>query len=167
MYPVNVLLALTCLSWGVEGHEEGKRVEGETIQQYAARHMATEHHIDTFDTASFFHLHDLNRDGFLDTEEIEAIYGVHHAYSQKKSKDEEEHAQKAQTIVTTVLAAMDTNKDGKISLDEFEKRGLDALPNFSHLGAEGHHYDMESEFFLHHEGTIPQRFPLQHLPISV
>jgi len=28
---------------------------------------------------------------------------------------------------------------------------LDALPNFNHLGAEGHHYDMESEFFLHHE----------------
>jgi len=46
---------------------------------------------------------------------------------------------------------MDENKDGKISLAEFEKQGLDALPNFNHLGAEGHHYDMESEFFLHHE----------------
>jgi hypothetical protein len=39
---------------------------------------------------------------------------------------------------------MDSNKDGKVSLEEFEKQGLDALPNFSHLGADGHHYDMES-----------------------
>lgn len=27
-----------------------------------------------------------NRDGIWDREEIEAIYGVHHVYSQKKSK---------------------------------------------------------------------------------
>ena len=53
--------------------------------------------------------------------------------------------------------------------------GLDGLPNFDQLGAEGHHYDVESgpyrfamslfsptlntlfrfpEFFLHHEGMI-------------
>lgn len=60
---------------------------------------------DTFDTQSFFQLHDLNRcvcsacqpkarsnvscsDGFWDREETEAIYGVHHVYSQKKSKVE-------------------------------------------------------------------------------
>jgi hypothetical protein len=86
-------------------------------------------------------------DGFLDTEEIEAVYGVHHVYSQKKSKDEEDHAKKAQLIVKTILDTMDTDRDGKISLAEFEKQGLDALPNFNHLGAEGHHYDMESGVF--------------------
>jgi len=124
------------------------------IQQYAAHHMATEHHIDSFDAASFFNLHDLNRDGFLDTDEIEAIYGVHHAVSQKNSKDEEEHSQMAQTIVNTVRGKMDTNGDGKISLEEFVEHGLDALPNFSNLRDVrhlGHHYDPESEFFLHHE----------------
>lgn len=152
MLPASLLLALAFYKCRqVIGHGDQKMGEGETIQQYAARHMATEHHIDTFDTASFFKLHDLNRDGFLDTEEIEAIYGVHHAYSQQKSKDGEEHAQKAQTIVNAILSKMDSNKDGKVSLEEFEKQGLDALPNFSHLGADGHHYDMESEFFLHHE----------------
>jgi hypothetical protein len=76
-----------------------------------------------------------------------------------------------------VLNLVDKNKDGRISLEEFKAVGLDGLPNFDELGAEGHHYDVESgayrfamslfflsrplnsharfpEFFLHHEGTI-------------
>ncbi|KAL1951209.1 hypothetical protein VTO73DRAFT_358 [Trametes versicolor] len=131
------------------GH--GEHVEGETLQQYAQRHMATEHHIDTFDVPSFFHLHDLNRDKVWDAEEIQAVYGVHHIYSQKKSKDDVEHAKKADHIVMEVLRRLDKNRDGKISLEEFEVVGLDGLPSFDDLGAEGHHYDVESEFFLHHE----------------
>lgn len=39
---------------------------------------------------------------------------------------------------------MDTNKDGEITLAEFEAAGLAALPSFENLGAEGHHYDVES-----------------------
>lgn len=124
---------------------------GETVQQYAQRHMASEHHIDSFDPPSFFQLHDLNRDGIWDREEIEAIYGVHHIYSQKKSKDDIEHQKKADHIVNTVLGTIDKDKDGKITQDEFVSVGLDGLPNFDNLGAEGHHYDVESEFFLHHE----------------
>jgi len=69
----------------------------------------------------------------------------------KKSKDEEEHQEKATFIVDTVFKAIDKNNDGKITLDEFEAAGLAALPSFDSLGAEGHHYDVESEFFLHHE----------------
>ncbi|KAJ7070658.1 precursor to secretory protein Ssp120 [Mycena amicta] len=124
---------------------------GETVQSYANRHMATEHHIESFDLRSFFQLHDLNRDGFWDREEIEAIYGVHHVYSQKKSKDEEEHKKKADHISGTVLNLLDKDRDGKVSPEEFEVVGLEGLPNFESLGAEGHHYDVESEFFLHHE----------------
>ncbi|THG95917.1 hypothetical protein EW026_g5827 [Hermanssonia centrifuga] len=113
--------------------------------------MSTEHHIDSFDVGSFFQLHDLNRDGIWDREEIEAVYGVHHVYSQKKSKDEVEHQKKADHIVDTVLSLLDKNNDAKITLDELKAVGLDGLPNFEDLGAEGHHYDVESEFFLHHE----------------
>ncbi|EMD42317.1 hypothetical protein CERSUDRAFT_129905 [Gelatoporia subvermispora B] len=140
--------------------EHGEPAAGETVQQYAQRHMASEHHIDSFDVPSFFQLHDLNRDGFWDREEVEAVYGVHHVYSQKKSKDEIEHQKKADHIVDTVLNRIDTNKDGKVSLDEFRVVGLEGLPNFDDLGAEGHHYDVESEFFLHHEGksSFPQQF---------
>ena len=59
-------------------------------------------------------------------------------------KDEVEHQKKAETIVNTVLDLVDKNKDGRISLEEFKSVGLDGLPNFDDLGAEGHHYDVES-----------------------
>ncbi|KAN0100207.1 hypothetical protein V8E55_000191 [Tylopilus felleus] len=113
--------------------------------------MASEHHIDSFDLESFFHLHDLNQDGIWDREEIEAIYGVHHIYSQKRSKDEVEHQKKAEYVVDTVLKTMDKNQDGQVTPDEFEEAGFKGLPSFDDIGAEGHHYDVESEFFLHHE----------------
>jgi len=132
-------------------HEHSGPGEGESIADYAQRHMSSEHHIDTFDVRSFFHLHDLNRDGVWDAEEIQAVYGVHHVYSQKKSKDDIEHQKKADQIVKTVLERIDLNKDGVIQPDELEQTGLSGLPSFEELGAEGHHYDVESEFFLHHE----------------
>ncbi|CDO73124.1 hypothetical protein BN946_scf185007.g178 [Trametes cinnabarina] len=128
------------------GHD--KPAEGETIQQYALRHMATEHHIDTFDIPSFFHIHDLNRDGVWDKEEIEAVYVL-----QPNEQDDIEHQKKAEHIVKEVLKRLDKNGDGKITLREFEAVGLEGLPNFDDLGAEGHHYDVESEFFLHHEAV--------------
>ena len=60
------------------------------------------------------------------------------------AKDEEEHQQKAKLIVDTVFEAIDKDRDGKITLEEFDAAGLDALPSFENLGAEGHHYDVES-----------------------
>lgn len=133
---------------------------------------------DSFDLESFFQLHDLNRyerspflarvhaesafrDGVWDREEIEAIYGVHHVYSQKKSKvpqppssallvlilcckDEIEHQKKADHVVDTILKLMDKKGDGKITPEEFEAAGFKGLPSFDDIGAEGHHYDVES-----------------------
>jgi len=131
-----------------------------------------------------------NSDGFWDRPEIEAVYGVHHVYSKKKFKvgdpyimcrtprftvnitqDADELQKKADFIVNSVLERIDLDHDGKISPEELEKVGLDGLPNFQNIGAEGHHYDVESgmsptptptqlvthrrrfsEFFLHHEG---------------
>ncbi|KAJ7116817.1 precursor to secretory protein Ssp120 [Mycena crocata] len=144
-------LALLVLAHHALAHGEHGMRPGEDIRAYAERHMASEHHIDSFDLQSFFQLHDLNRDGYWDKEEIEAIYGVHHLYSQKKSKDDEEHQKKADHISSTVLFLLDKDRDGKVSPEEFAAVGLDGLPNFDAMGAEGHHYDIESEFFLHHE----------------
>jgi len=136
----------------VKAHgDHGGPAPGENIKVYAERHMASEHHIDSFDIRSFFHLHDLNRDGFWDKEEIEAVYGVHHIYSKKKSKDDIDHQNKAEHIVAAILRGIDSNKDGKISPEELETAGMEALPSFEHMGADGHHFDEESEFFLHHE----------------
>ncbi|KAF8588313.1 hypothetical protein K439DRAFT_1406361 [Ramaria rubella] len=146
------LLSLLAILQSTKSHDDHGPNDGEeSNEQYAARHMSSEHHIDSFDVKSFFHLHDLNRDGKWDREEIEAIYGVHHVYSQKHSADDKAHQAKADTIVKTVLDNVDKNHDGKITPDELEAVGLDLLPNFKQLGAEGHHYDVESEFFLHHE----------------
>lgn len=46
-----------------------------------------------------------------------------------------------------MLDLVDTDKDGRISLEEFKSVGLDGLPNFDELGAEGHHYDVESGMY--------------------
>ncbi|KAG8702108.1 hypothetical protein FRC08_003686 [Ceratobasidium sp. 394] len=133
------------------GDEHGGHGEANPNANYAERHMATEHHIDAFNPSTFFQIHDLDRNGILDRGEIEAIYGVHHVYSKKKTPTEEAQAAKAAQVADAVLAAYDTNKDGFITMEEFLAKGLDGLPDFSSLGAEGHHYDVESEFFLHHE----------------
>ncbi|KZP28919.1 hypothetical protein FIBSPDRAFT_917554 [Athelia psychrophila] len=145
---LSLLLLPVVLAHGGHG-EAGEPVDPNA--NYAQRHMASEHHIDSFDAQSFFQLHDLNSDGIWDREEVEAIYGVHHIYSQKKSKDDAAHQEKADKITTTIFDLMDKNHDGKITPEEFELAGLDSLPDFKDLGAEGHHYDIESEFFLHHE----------------
>lgn len=49
---------------------------------------------------------------------------------------------KADYIVAKVLEILDRDNDGRISAEELESAGLNALPNFD--GAEGHHYDVES-----------------------
>jgi hypothetical protein len=65
-------------------------------------------------------------------------------YAQQKSKDDIEHQKKADHIVDVVLSRLDQDGDGRVSKKEFETAGLDSLPNFETLGAEGHHYDIES-----------------------
>lgn len=59
-------------------------------------------------------------------------------------QDDVEHQKKADYISGEVLRLLDVNKDGKVSIEEFETVGLNGLPNFDHMGAEGHHYDVES-----------------------
>lgn len=99
---------------------------------------------DAFDLDAFFTLHDFNLDGMWSVDEIEAIYGVHHPYSKARSENNDAHDSKAKLIVDSVLKNMDKNGDGAISLTEFREVGLDGLPDYSSLGAEGHHYDEES-----------------------
>lgn len=125
----------------------------EEPQSFIESHFANEHHIQSFDLGSFFSVHDLNRDGVLDRSEIEAIYGVHHSLSAKHSENHEVHDAKADKIVRTVLDRIDKDKDGLITKREFIAAGKNGLPAFPEFGknALGHHYDEESEFFMHHE----------------
>lgn len=59
-------------------------------------------------------------------------------------QDEIEHQKKADYVVDTVLKLMDKNGDGKVTPEEFEAAGFKGLPSFDDIGAEGHHYDVES-----------------------
>jgi len=51
--------------------------------------------------------------------------------------------------VNAVLQILDKNHDGYVDVLELEKVGVGALPSFEHMGAEGHHYDVESGTFEH------------------
>ncbi|WFC98080.1 hypothetical protein MYAM1_000802 [Malassezia yamatoensis] len=126
---------------------------------YMEEHMKEEHHIGNFDLASFFSLHDFDRNGLLDRAEIEAIYGVHHSLSRKHSPNAEVHDEKADKIVREVLRRLDTNRDNLITKKEFLAGGPNGLPLFPEFGKHtlGHHYDEESEFFVHHESIYHRK----------
>ncbi|KAH7100145.1 hypothetical protein BKA62DRAFT_707746 [Auriculariales sp. MPI-PUGE-AT-0066] len=147
--------ALLLLFRAVNAHgDHGHGGSGEKVdvakEGYIRSHMVNEHHIDTFDLESFFMLHDLDRDGFWDRGEIEAVYGVHHDWN-PKDKDLAKIKVKADQVVDRVLKLLDKDGDGRVSQAEFQSAGFNGLPDMRDLGAEGHHYDVESEFFLHHE----------------
>jgi hypothetical protein len=57
--------------------------------------------------------------------------------------------------VDAVLKLLDKDEDGKVTAEEFESVGLDGLPNFDDLGAEGHHYDIESGNYFPHIFNAP------------
>ncbi|GAA5836201.1 hypothetical protein JCM9279_002225 [Rhodotorula babjevae] len=142
------LLAAVTLA---HAHGDHAQVEENPDATYAELHMAQEHHMDSFDIQAFFHLHDLNRDGVLDRNELESIYGVHHEKRRKGSKNLEVHTQQAVEIVDQVLDRLDTNRDGVLTMREFVAGGVGGLPNFKGVEHLGHHYDAEGEYFLHHE----------------
>lgn len=96
--------------------------------------------MDNFDIQAFFHLHDLDRNGILDVNELESIYGVHHEKSRQSSGSVEVHTEKAKEIVNVVLKKLDTNGDGVLTMREFVAGGVAGLPNFEGVEHLGHHY---------------------------
>ncbi|KAK4058424.1 hypothetical protein OIO90_000582 [Microbotryomycetes sp. JL221] len=149
---LSLAAASTVSAHGGDGEGHAILLEDDPSYTYAEAHMAQEHHMDNFDIQAFFHLHDLNRDGILDTNELESIYGVHHEKRKSASGVPlEVHTQQAKEIVQAVLAKLDTNKDGVLTMREFIAGGVGGLPNFKGVADLGHHYDAEGEYFLHHE----------------
>jgi hypothetical protein len=93
---------------------------------------------DSFDLESFFKIHDLDQDGVLNADELEAIYGLHHETS--KEGNGEHHPARAQQIVDTVMSKLDLNGDGVVTKTEFTVAGRDGLPDFRNVEGLGHHY---------------------------
>lgn len=106
--------------------------------------MSEEHHIDNFDPASFFSMHDFNSDGVWTADEIRRLYGL----------DDESLKETASTVkenaVNDVLGLFDDTGSGEITRESWltlTNKGV-RLPDFG-LGP-GHHGDDEYEYEIHH-----------------
>ncbi|RKF61108.1 putative calcium-binding protein [Erysiphe neolycopersici] len=103
--------------------------------------MVEEHHIDSFDKASFFSLHDYDDNDVWDVSEVLKTYGM----DDPSAKNVPEI--KKNEITQTILDLLDRNKNNIIERGEY-MAFEHSLPDFG-LGP-GHHWDMETEYEIHH-----------------
>ncbi|KAK6006464.1 hypothetical protein QM012_006874 [Aureobasidium pullulans] len=111
---------------------------------WATRHMAEEHHINSFDAGSFFNLHDYDSSGTWTPDDIRKTYGLKDE-STKDLADE-----KKEEVVRKILELFDKDKSGSVSYAEFligDAHGI-KLPDFGY--GPGHHGDDEYEYEIHH-----------------
>ncbi|KAI0997737.1 hypothetical protein K3495_g10454 [Podosphaera aphanis] len=131
----------TALAFGSPNNEHQKPLKIEPIVDWATRHMAEEHGIDSFDRASFFSLHDYDENGSWDVNEILKTYGM----DDPSARDVPVTIKNE--ITRTLLSLLDTNTNNVVEESEFLL--FDGpLPDFG-LGP-GHHWDIETEYQIHH-----------------
>ncbi|KAL6892351.1 hypothetical protein GGI43DRAFT_413820 [Trichoderma evansii] len=111
---------------------------------WMTKHMAEEHHVDGWDAASFFTLHDYDSDGYWKGEELLRTYGLMDDSNRKVSWERRDD------ILRQLLDLMDQNRDGVVSRDEW----LDYIAQGKTLPdmgtGPGHHGDDEYEYEIHH-----------------
>ncbi|VVT56230.1 uncharacterized protein SAPINGB_P004905 [Magnusiomyces paraingens] len=139
----------------VAAHEAQEKRPDESWQAW---HMREEHALDSFDSASFFTLHDLDGSGTWTPNDILNLYGllndkmVGAGDGMGEHKESKEIPQATKDLVLkTVLEMVDTDGDGVISQEEwrkFSEEDKKLLPDFG-LGP-GHHGDYEYEYEVHH-----------------
>jgi Ca2+-binding EF-hand superfamily protein len=106
--------------------------------------LAEEHHIDSFDPASFFTLHDYDSSGAWTGEEVRKTYGM----------DDESNAalteERKQEALREVFTLFDPANTGFISRENWMRLISDGvkLPDFGF--GPGHHGDIEYEYEIHH-----------------
>ena len=66
-----------------------------------------------------FHSYDLDKSGFLEPDEVYAIFRTALIYSGQRSSPEAEH-ETLKRVVEEAFAKVDVNGDGKLSFDEFK-----------------------------------------------
>ncbi|ORY19009.1 secretory pathway protein-like protein Ssp120 [Clohesyomyces aquaticus] len=138
-------LLLAVIVSSVLGHGGGhEQIVVADDADWATRHMAEEHHISSFDAATFFTLHDYDSTGVWSADDIRRTYGL-----SDPSSDHIVESEKAR-VVAEVLKVYDVDNSGTIDLHEFtmlSSKGV-KLPDFG-MGP-GHHGDDEYEYEIHH-----------------
>ncbi|EME78792.1 uncharacterized protein MYCFIDRAFT_157523 [Pseudocercospora fijiensis CIRAD86] len=127
---------------GNHAHEQAPIVDANA--DWATKHMAEEHHIQSFDAASFFNLHDYNSNNEWTVEDLMKTYGGMDKSTNHISQEDKEKA------IQKVIEIFDRDKSGTISFAEYtmgEAQGL-KLPDIG--WGPGHHGDDEYEYEIHH-----------------
>ncbi|TWU74115.1 hypothetical protein ED733_005150 [Metarhizium rileyi] len=108
------------------------------------KHMAEEHHIDSWDAGAFFALHDYNSDGAWQGEEIMRTYGLMDPSNKDMSHD------RKMEVLQYLTGLLDKDHDGEVSESEF-KTFIDQGETLPDMGTgPGHHGDDEYEYEIHH-----------------
>ncbi|THY16529.1 hypothetical protein D6D02_03550 [Aureobasidium pullulans] len=141
------LLGLALVFFGalnVSAHGGHEQAPVAADADWATRHMAEEHHINSFDAGSFFNLHDYHSSGTWTPDDIRKTYGLR----DESTKDLPE--EKKEEVVRKILDLFDKDKSGTVSFAEFlvaDAHGI-KLPDFGY--GPGHHGDDEYEYEIHH-----------------
>ncbi|CRK37445.1 hypothetical protein BN1708_001467 [Verticillium longisporum] len=111
---------------------------------WMTRHMAEEHHMNAWDAASFFALHDYNGDGLWHVDEMQRTYGLmdesNSGLAQPRRDD----------VARQLLALLDADADGAVTRAEWDAF-IHAGKTLPDLGTgPGHHNDAEYEYEIHH-----------------
>ncbi|KAL6855311.1 hypothetical protein ACO1O0_006452 [Amphichorda felina] len=128
---------------GDHGQTDGAPDVGENAD-WMTKHMAEEHHADTWDAGGFFALHDYNSDGKWQGDELLRTYGLMDESNKnlpRRRRDE---------ILEQLLKLLDTDGDGAVSRQEW----MDFMASGKRLPdmgtGPGHHGDDEYEYEIHH-----------------
>ncbi|GCB22035.1 uncharacterized calcium-binding protein C613.03 [Aspergillus awamori] len=111
---------------------------------WATRHMQEEHHIDAFDAASFFSLHDYDESGAWTPEEVRKTYGMDDETNAGATEDRKSQA------LREVFTLFDPTNTGFITRDNWMRIIAEGtrLPDLGF--GPGHHGDIEYEYEIHH-----------------
>lgn len=82
--------------------------------------MHDTHSIQVSDEVAFFKIHDLDGDGFWDTHELQAMYGL--------ERDIDPSASHIRAIINRAFQDLDADQDNRISLQEYMQS---KLPNWT------------------------------------
>ncbi|KAF7588042.1 hypothetical protein BBP40_006232 [Aspergillus hancockii] len=141
---VSVATALLSLSGSFANAHGSHSSDQAPSSDWATRHMQEEHHIESFDPASFFTLHDYDNSGVWTADEVRKTYGLDDESNKGVSEERKQQA------VREVFGLFDSGNTGFITRDNWMRLVSEGkrLPDFGF--GPGHHGDIEYEYEIHH-----------------